>query len=244
MANQDNVELESAPGAKTARAFLVVDDHDVVRQCLLPLLAKGYPNADILVAVDCREAVAQIEEHLPDLVIMDVYLPAVLGEMACYKAGMRLLKQIMARPQVAQQPAANILVFGTSVKPLVRLSSDIYHYPAGFTALDKIEPVERILKMVDLALRGSIYLPTEVRWQGNIVGDSRLNLKPQWLALLTYKFQEGLSDRAIAERMGISTRTVRSYWLRLQDSLGVFDDPEKDLRVQIEQAARQAGLID
>ena len=116
---------------------------------------------------------------------------------------------------MAGQPAANVLVFGTSVKP-----------------------------MVDLALRGSIYLPSEVRWQGDSADASRPAFKPQWLMLLTYKFQMGLSDRAIAERMGISTRTVRSYWLRLQDSLGVFDDPDKDLRVQIGQAARRAGLID
>ena len=238
MANSGNQALASATDLKSARTFLVVDDHDVVRASLLPLLAKGYPQAEIVVAVDCREATTRLREQSPDLVLMDVYLPEVLGEIACYEAGIQLLRQVMV-----SQPAANILVFGTSVKPLVRLSAEIYHYPAGFTALDKVEPVSRILKMVDLALRGSIYLPTEVRWQGGADG-SRLELRPQWLALLMYKFQEGLSDRAIAERMGISTRTVRSYWLRLQDSLGVFDDPEKDLRVQIEQAARKAGLID
>ena len=238
VANREDLELKSAAGLETVRPFLVVDDHDVVRKCLLPLIATGYPQAEILVATDCQEAITQLEKHSPSLVLTDIYLPNVLGEMACYETGIQLLRHTMA-----QQPAANILVFGTSVKPLVRLSAEIYHYPAGFTALDKVEPIERILKMVDLALRGSIYLPTEVRWQGG-KDDSRLGLKAQWLALLTYKFQAGLSDRAIAERMGISTRTVRSYWLRLQDSLGVFDDPDKDLRVQIEHAARRAGLID
>ena len=85
MANQKNQDLNIATGSKAARVFLVIDDHDVVRQYLLPLLTKGYPQAQILVAVDCQEAISQITEHSPELVLMDVYLPKVLGEMACYE---------------------------------------------------------------------------------------------------------------------------------------------------------------
>ena len=189
MTNKETQDLKITTRSKASRIFLVVDDHDVVRQCLLPLLTKGYPQAQILVAADCQEAVAQIELHSPDLVLMDVYLPKVLGEMACYEAGIQLLRQVMAG-----QPAANVLVFGTSMKPLVRLSGEIYHYPAGFTALNKVEPVNRILKMVDLTLRGSIYLPNEVRWQSDSTDVSRPAFKPQWLMLLTCKFQKGLSE--------------------------------------------------
>ncbi|MGC1308738.1 MAG: DNA-binding response regulator [Phormidesmis sp.] len=210
--------------------FLVVDDHDAVLQFLLPMLQNAYPAARLLTARDCKTAKEQLQQQ-PSLVLLDIYLPEVLGDLACYEAGLGLLEAVMASESVP-----NILVLGTRVKPLVRLNSKIYHYPAGFTAIGKTEAMNKLLKMVDLTLRGSVSLPTEVR--------SRPDFKPQWLTLLTLKFQRGLSDRAIAERMGISTRTVRSYWLHIQDDLEVYDDPDKDLRIQIEQAARRAGLID
>lgn len=44
---------------------------------------------------------------------------------------------------------------------------------------------------------------------------------------------KGLTDKAIAQKMLVSDRTVRNYWIRLQDSLGVYDEPGKELRIQI-----------
>ncbi|MGQ9871889.1 hypothetical protein [Leptodesmis sp.] len=52
-----------------------------------------------------------------------------------------------------------------------------------------------------------------------------------------------MTDKAIAERMQVSDRTVRNYWVHLQDALGVYDEPDKDLRIQIEIAARRLGLL-
>ncbi|MEO0936099.1 MAG: DNA-binding response regulator, partial [Cyanobacteria bacterium J06641_2] len=72
---------------------------------------------------------------------------------------------------------------------------------------------------------------------------SRPEFDRKWLEVLTLKYQEGLSDKAIAKRMSITDRTVRNYWIRIQDALGVFDNPDEDLRVQIEIAARKSGLI-
>ncbi|MCU0570581.1 MAG: hypothetical protein MUF49_28900 [Oculatellaceae cyanobacterium Prado106] len=87
----------------------------------------------------------------------------------------------------------------------------------------------------DLALRGSISLPQEVR--------SRPEFDSKWIEVLILKFQEGLSDRAIRDRMGIAERTLRNYWIRIQDALGIPDDPDLDIRVRIELEARKSGLI-
>ncbi len=43
--------------------------------------------------------------------------------------------------------------------------------------------------------------------------------------------------------MGISDLTIRNYWIRIQDWLGICDHPDQDLRVHIQLAARKAGLI-
>lgn len=43
--------------------------------------------------------------------------------------------------------------------------------------------------------------------------------------------------------MKISDRTVRNYWVRLQNALGVQEEPDKELRIQIEIEARKMGLL-
>ncbi|MFK8184729.1 MAG: DNA-binding response regulator [Phormidesmis sp.] len=216
--------------------FLVVDDHDVVLEGLLPKLNKAYPNVMLLAAQDVETAQQQLAEvettsGVVSLAMVDLDLPEKLGETANCQAGIQLLRYLMRSEQVT-----NILTMGANIKPLIRISSEIYSYPAGFTAIHKAEPVYSILRMADLALRGSIYLPPDVR--------SLSGFKPQWLTLLSLKFKSGLSDQEIANRMGVSTRTTRNYWLGIQDFLGVYNQSEKDLRVQVEHAARKVGLID
>ncbi len=73
---------------------------------------------------------------------------------------------------------------------------------------------------------------------------SRPEFDRRWLEVLKLRFKEGFTDKAIAKRMKISDRTVRNYWIRIQDTLNVFDEPDKDLRIQVEIAARKIGLID
>jgi len=128
-----------------------------------------------------------------------------------------------------------LVVLSTNVRPLVRLKPMINAYEGGFAAMDKSQPFKEMLRLVDLSLRGSIYLSSELR--------SRPEFDLKWLEVLTLKFQEGLTDKAIAQKMNVSDRTVRNYWIRLQDSLGVYDEPGKELRIQIELAARKIGLI-
>ncbi|MEH1947249.1 MAG: hypothetical protein V7K77_09855 [Nostoc sp.] len=40
---------------------------------------------------------------------------------------------------------------------------------------------------------------------------SRLEFDRKWLEVLTLKYQEGLTDKAIAHKMLVSDRTVRNY---------------------------------
>ncbi|EDX84553.1 hypothetical protein S7335_2250 [Synechococcus sp. PCC 7335] len=211
--------------------FLVVDDHDAVMQCLISMLRASYPKATLIAAQDQKTAVAKVRQHRIDLAILDLELPEQLGETARCKTGVSLVRTAMKT-----EHATSILVLGESIKPLVRMKAEIYQYKAGFAAASKSKPVGDVLKLAELALSGSIYLPQDVR--------SRPQVNEKWVAVLRLKYQEGLSDKAIAHQLGVSARTVRSYWLCIQDVLNVHDDPDKDLRVQIEKAARQQGLID
>lgn len=210
--------------------FLIVDDHEAILEGTIPALRTKYPLADIFTAKDLQTAEKLIRQCHLNLVVVDLSLPRSPGDSAKVEVGMQLLKNLMQ-----SNDAPNIVVLSTNIKPIVRIKYIVNTYEGGFAAMDKSLPLTEMLKFVDIAQRGSIYLPKEVR--------ARPEFDRKWIQVLTLKYQEGLSDKAIARRMSISDRTVRNYWIRIQDALGVFDNPDKDLRVQIEIAARKAGLI-
>jgi DNA-binding NarL/FixJ family response regulator len=224
--------MNQATSQQQGHRFLVVDDHEAILEGTVPALKDQYPNVRILTAQDRRTAQQLIDRFHPTLVVIDLSLPEDSGSIANPEIGIQLLEALM-RHERAQKP--NILVLSTNVKPLVRLTPMINIYEGGFAAMDKSRPIREMLKLVDLSLRGSISLPLEVR--------SRPEFDRKWLEVLTLKFQQGLSDRAIRERMSIGERTLRNYWIRIQDGLGILDDPDLDVRVQIELAARKTGLI-
>jgi len=62
--------------------------------------------------------------------------------------------------------------------------------------------------------------------------------------LLRLAFEEGLQDKAIAQKMNIAERTVRHYWTKLQDVLEIYPEDSKNLRILTLKRAREEGLID
>lgn len=212
------------------QTFLVVDDHEAILEGTVPALKREYETAAILTAQDLQTALTQIKLYHPVLIVVDLSIPEKPQALASSEVGMRFLKMLLE-----SKLAPNILVLSTNIKPLVQIKPMINAYEGGFAAMDKSLPIREMLRLVDVALRGSIYLPPELR--------TRSEFDRRWLEVLTLKYQEGLTDKAIAERMQVSDRTVRNYWIRLQDALGVYDQPDKDLRIQIELAARKLGLL-
>jgi DNA-binding NarL/FixJ family response regulator len=214
----------------TRQIFLVVDDHEAILEGTVPALQRAYPLAEVLTAPNIQRARLQMASRSPDLIVLDLSLPEKPNTPANFEVGLHFLKTLLEG-----QIAPNILVLSTNIQPLVQLKPMINGYEGGFAAMDKSLPIREMLRLVDFALRGSIYLPPQLR--------SRTEFDPKWLEVLTLKFQEGLTDKAISQRMQVSDRTIRNYWIRLQDALGVYDEVGKDLRIQVELAARKIGLI-
>ena len=212
------------------QVFLVIDDHEAILRGTVPALQTAYPVAEVLTAQDIQTAQRQMGLLPPALIVLDLSLPAKPHAPASSEVGLHFLKTL-----IESKLAPNILVLSTNIQPLIQLKPMINAYEGGFSAMDKAMPIREMLRLVDFALRGSIYLPPQIR--------SRTEFDAKWLEVLTLKFQEGLTDKAIAYRMRVSDRTIRNYWIRLQDALDVFDEPGKELRIQIEMAARKLGLI-
>ena len=215
--------------------FLVVDDHESVLRGTVPALQNAYPTAEIATAQSYAEAEKIMSEMKPNLMVVDLSIPMISGEAATPDVGLKLVERLLTGTLLGGNWAPNVAVLSTDINPLVRLKATIKAYEGGFAAMDKALPLQEMIQYIGFAMRGSVYLPQTVK--------SRPELHAKWIELLHLRFDEGLNDKAIAKRMGTSDRTIRNYWIRIQDALLIADDPDKDLRVQIEIEARQIGLI-
>ena len=211
--------------------ILVVDDHELVLHGTVNGLKQRYPDAEIATVQTAQEVKEQVQQIQPDLLVVDLSLPQAPGAFPQPDTGIQLLKTLMQR-----YPTLNIVVQSAYPKALVRLRSAIDTHEGGYTVASKSLSLREILTRVQWALEGVVYTPKEMR--------AGLELKPAWLTALQLAFEEGLQDKAIAERMNISERTVRLYWNQVQDALSVYPEPGKNIRIQTERRAREEGLID
>jgi DNA-binding NarL/FixJ family response regulator len=211
--------------------IIVVDDHELVLDSTVTVLQRQYPDARFSTAQATAAALTLIEQTQPDLVVVDLALPERSGQVSRTETGLQLLRTLLQR-----FPTLNIVVQSANAKSLVRLKPAINTHEGGFTIADKSLPLKEMLTKVEWAIQGVVYTPREMR--------TGLEIKPEWLEVLRLAFQEGLQDKAIADRMKVAERTVRHYWTQVQDALGVYPDTGKNNRIQTEIRAREEGLID
>lgn len=213
--------------------ILVIDDHESVLGGTVDVLQKKYPSAEFITAVNAKNALKQMIVSQPDLVVMDLSIPEHPGVTARPDIGVQLLRNLMK-----SYPHLNIVVQSAHVRTLVRIRPEIDAHKGGFTVADKSLSTQEMLTRVDWALQGLTHTK-------DIKGiHSGLEVKPEWLRVLTLAFEEGLQDKTIAERMCISERMVRHYWSKLQDALDIYPEDGKNIRIQTEMKARDEGLID
>jgi DNA-binding NarL/FixJ family response regulator len=224
--------MKSTLSEKALLKILVIDDHESVLSGTIDVLRKQYPDAEFITALTAKNALNQVMLQ-PDLVVMDLSIPENTGMMARPDTGVQLLRTLMK-----EFPNLNLVVQSAHVRTLVRIRPDIDAHRGGFTVADKSLSSQEMLTRVDWALQGLTHTK-------DIKGiHSGLEVKPEWLRVLTLAFEEGLQDKAIAERMCVSERMVRHYWSKLQDALNVYPEEGKNIRIQTEMLAREEGLID
>lgn len=236
MAFNEKRPYPSVMPARFHQQFLVIDDHEAILNGTVPALQRHYPGANILTAQTFDEAFQFLNTAQEwNLVVVDLSIPKIKGGPASPTFGVDLLKHLL-RTKVAP----NILVLSTDTKPIIRLKSFINGYEGGFVVMDKGQSLDEMLQMVGFALRGSVYWPKSLESGAA----SSQEFDHRWLQVLKLKFEDGLTDKAIASELEVSDRTIRNYWIRLQDSLGIPNDPKRDVRIQIWHTAKELGLVD
>lgn len=217
----------------TLLKILVIDDHESVLSGTVAVLQKHYTEAEIITSINAYYALEQVSILQPDIVVMDLSIPKNIGVIAKPDTGVQLLRTLMKN-----YPDLNIVVQSAHIRTLVRIKPEIDSHKGGFTVADKSLTTQEMLTRVDWALQGLTHTKDIKGIHGG------LEIKPEWLQVLSLAFDEGLQDKAIAEKMSISERMVRHYWSKLQDALDLYPDQGKNIRIQTEMRARAEGLID
>ncbi len=214
--------------------ILLIDDHQLILTGTFNLLQHEYPNADIIKVKTAFDAIEKIATSLFDLIVMDLSVPEQAGMTAQIDIGINLIQHLLK-----QYPQQNLVVQSSYIKALVRIKHEIDEHQGGFAIADKGLSEQEMLSRVYIAVQGATH--TQDIKNG-------LELKPEWLEVLRLAFEEGLTDKLISERMYRSERAVRAYWTKIQDVLGLYPEDckkqGKNIRIQTEIYARQAGLID
>jgi len=76
--------------------ILFVDDDDFIRDMIEHVLSAHYPTHKLVFAVNGLDALAMIDEHHPDIMIVDYYMPLLDGFELCKRvASQNTVKNII-----------------------------------------------------------------------------------------------------------------------------------------------------
>jgi DNA-binding NarL/FixJ family response regulator len=200
----------------------VVDDHAIVRSGLVQLLSAD-PELEVVVAVgDGEAAVSLCAEHRPDLVLMDLSMPGMDGVEA-------------TRRIIEAAPGVQVVVL-TSFVDRERVLAALDAGAIGYLLKDA-EPDE-LLRGLHAAARGES--PLDPRAARTMLGAQRATgpleelteREREVLSLVA----EGLPNKQIGRRLGISEKTVKAHLTHVFRTIGVDD------RIQAGLWARRQGL--
>jgi DNA-binding NarL/FixJ family response regulator len=208
---------------------LVVDDHQVVADGLA-LTLSHYADIQVVgVATTVAEAVSLATTHQPNVVLLDYYLPDGTGAMAATEIRVHV-------PEVA-------IVVLTANGGDDALLAAVHAGACGF--LLKTQGAIQVVDAVRRAAEGEMLIPAATL--AGLLSRRRnfdlANAKDLESALTTREHEilkfmaQGVSNRAISERLVIEYSTVRSHIQNILDKLGAHSKLEAVAR------ASELGLL-
>lgn len=183
----------------------VIDDHGVVRMGLKFTLSLFKDIEYAGEFADGEGAADFVEKTNPDVTLLDIRMPGMDGLSA--------LGEILAR-----RPAAKVIMLTTSA-----LEEDVYRSiksgAKGYVLKDR--DTENIVRAVRAVAEGGTYIPEEIKaiFKAREAEPELTETETEGLALLA----QGMTNKAIAAKLGISEDAVKVRLKHAYEKLGVSD---------------------
>lgn len=199
----DSVMAVDPDSSRRARVLLV-DDHEIVRSGLRYLIEMEEGFVVTGEAGTADEAISLVQADSPDVVIMDVRLPDRSGISACQEITRRF-------------PEVKVLIL-TAYADDFALSSAVAAGASGY--LLKRVVVTELMDDVRRVLAGQFVFDRERDFDTPEPARRLARLSPQERVLAGH-LADGLTNGQIADRMGLSEKTVKNYASNVLTKLGV-----------------------
>lgn len=202
--------------------IIIADDHSVVRSGLR-LLLQSSPDFNVVAeAEDGEEAVALVDRHKPDVVVMDISMPKLNGIEATgiMKQSNPDLKIIILTVHEDEEYVYQMLRAGASGYVLKSAGKKEI-----FAAIESALSGERFFSpgISKLIIEGFIKRDKEqLQTQDQLQSHSKQQLTKREIEVLQY-IAQGFTNRKIAEALFLSIRTINTHRTNLMQKLDIHD---------------------
>ncbi len=218
---------------------LIADDHAILRSGLR-LLLEAQPDMEVVGEAGSAEEAVALEARLrPDVVLMDLTLPARPGSSSSGAAGLEAIRRIRA-----SRPEARVLAL-TMHDDEGYLRAVLEAGGVGYVLKQAADT--ELLSAIRAASRGGTYLhPAHARvlvesllrrGESAAKDDDYERLSPREQEVLRL-LALGYTNQQVADRLCLSVKTVETYRARLTEKLGLRS------RADIVRYALQRGLLE
>jgi DNA-binding NarL/FixJ family response regulator len=206
------MSTEIKPAPRTVNLF-VIDDHPLMREAVVMLLRRLRPGANVVELERLGGVNAAVRQHgKPDLICLDLKLPDTTGT-----SGIHELKKLFPETPLAVLSASPA---SDSEESCIEAGADVY--------IEKSAGAQEISSAMRSLLSG------DGGFEELSPADSKLSKRQKQLIVM---LDRGLSNREIADELGISEHTVKVHLWRLFRRLGVKS------RTQTIHYARTHGML-
>ncbi|MBO9397410.1 response regulator transcription factor [Shimia sp. R9_1] len=195
----------TAPSDSPATKVMIVDDHPMVAEGIESIL-ESYDDITVVGTLsNGREAVDQIAELAPDVVLMDLNMPEIGGLTA-------------TEMLLEMNPDLRVLILSMHDSPEY-INTALSHGAMGYVLKDV--PTEEIKTAIDAVMQGERYLCTGAAGSLSPAdGEGREPLTSREQTVLL-QLAQGKSNKQVAIDLNISVRTVETHRKNIKRKLGI-----------------------